>query len=238
MLTEREQVWWDVASRCPEFKPEYDTAGNYHAVREIVLGGSIPWAGFHKRFTPKPGMRVMDVGANAGIFSAYCAAKGAKVFAYEPFDVAFALLSKIPLPIIPMKAAIWTHSGARMYLGNSSVLEDSPAYNGSLQTDGINWNEGDKQRAALVSCLSLDDAVADMEWDCMKMDIEGAECDVLLAASLDTLRRIKFAYVEFHPWVNETLYKECVARMESVYKFEIAYWNSDIGRCEAAYLTL
>jgi hypothetical protein len=44
-------------------------------------------------------------------------------------------------------------------------------------------------------------------------------------------------YLEFHPWVSEALYKETVARMESVFRFEGAYWNKEIGRWEAAYLT-
>ena len=84
----------------------------------------------------------------------------------------------------------------------------------------------------------FDEAIGAQTWDMVKIDIEGAECEVLLAASLESLRRIKFIYVEFHPWVNDRLYRETVARLESIYHFEGAYWNSSIGRWEAAYLSI
>jgi FkbM family methyltransferase len=243
-FSEREKVWEEVARVCPKFKPEHDAADNYHAVREIVLGGSIPWAGVWKRFTPMLGRKVMDVGANTGIFSAYCAVNGAVVFAYEPFEKAYRLLSGMVYKtglekrLFQYNMAIWTYEGRCQYLGTESVLEDSPAFNGSVQSDGIQWNDGDLDQSTQVMCIKLEDAVGPLVWDMVKMDIEGAECEVLLAAPLETLRRIRFMYVEFHPWTSESLYKQTVARLESVYKFEGAYWNADIGRWEAAYLTL
>ena len=243
-MTDKEEVWAQVAKEHPEFTPAHDAAGNHHAVREIVLGGSVTWAGVWQRFEPRPGMKVMDVGANAGIFSAYCALHGADVVSYEPFADAFAIFSLmvhrtgLDERIKYRNAAIWTYSGECPYLGTASKLEDSPAYNGSVQSNGINWTVDDLCNAKRIKCVSLDEAVGEETWDMVKIDTEGSECEILLAASLETLRRIKFAYVEFHPWVSESLYKQTVARLEAVYNFQGAYWNSDIGRWEAAYLTL
>lgn len=242
-MTDREQVWEQMAKEHPTFLPEYDIANNHHAVREIVLGGSVTWAGVWQRFKPQAGMKVMDIGANAGIFSIHCALHGADVTAYEPHrDICIGLarlISKHHFSIQLIHAAIWRETGAGIFLGHESPLEEfSFRFNGSLPSDGIVWTEEDKNKAASVLCRSLDEAIGTETFDMVKLDIEGAECEVLLAASLDTLRRIKFMYVEFHPWVSEKLYKETLSRLEAVYRFEGAYWNSDIGRWEAAYLSL
>lgn len=243
-MTDKESVWAQVAKEHPEFTPAHDAAGNHHAVREIVLGGSVTWAGVWQRFKPQPGMKVMDIGANAGIFSAFCGLHGCDVIAYEPFGDVFALLAwmvgttGLVHRIEVHNKAIWTHTGVCPYLGTASKLEDSPAFNGSVLSDGINWTVDDTVRAIRIKCISLDDAMGTETFDMVKLDIEGAEAEVLLAASLETLRKIKFMYVEFHPWTSEKLYKEVVARLEAVYKFDGAYWGPHIGRWEAAYLTL
>jgi len=67
------------------------------------------------------------------------------------------------------------------------------------------------------------------------MDIEGAEFEVLLAASPKALNKIKFMYVEFHPWVSQEIYDETIAKLNAIFKFIGAYPN-EFGRWEAAYL--
>jgi len=210
-IEDRGKVWAQMAKACPEFTRKFDIADNYHAVREIVLGGSVGWAGVHERFKPTPVMRVMDIGANAGIFSAFCALKGAHVTAFEPFPAVFELLAEMIYRtgfhlITPIHAAIWVWNGVIPYVGTVSSLDGAcQTYNGGVPTEGSPFVTEDFNIAKKISCITLDRAVGDNIWDCVKMDIEGAEFEVLLAAAHETLRRIKFMYVEFHPWASQNL---------------------------------
>lgn len=231
-IADRDSVWERIAKEHPEFTRAMDISENYHTVREIVLGGAIPWAGANERFKPSTGAKVMDIGANVGIYSAFCAANGADVTAYEPHPHAFAqlmaMIKNTGLPIKAINKAVFTFTGLCPFAYHVNPDPMCTWYNG-----GVNFKDGVE-----VPCLSFRRAIGDTSWDCVKMDIEGAEFDLLLNASLETLRKIKFMYLELHPWINESIYRETLARLESVYKFDGAYWNSDIGRWEAVYLTL
>lgn len=242
-LADRESVWKRMKQEHPEFIPWMDPLNNYHAVREIVLGGSVTWRGAHERFKPEPGKLVMDIGANAGIWSAFCAANGAKVVAYEPFIRPFGILIGMMNTcglndhIIPFSRAVWTYTGITKYFGNISTLDNvCPAFNGSLLTSGINWTPDDEKNAQGVECVSLDDAIGDASWDMVKIDIEGAECEVLMAASVPQLKKVKFMYVEFHPWTDRELYERTIEKCKDIYNFEGAIETPD-HRWEAAYLT-
>ena len=237
------EVWSHVRASHPEFTELHDISGNYHSVREIVLGGSLGWAGVHQRFKPRPGMRVMDIGANAGIFSAFCAANGAEVTAYEPFVAAYLLLTKMIEKsslghlVKAVNKAVWTHTGDVRYIGNITSLDGAcTVFNGGLETAGVPWTREDILNAPVVSCISLNDAIGDQEWDCVKIDIEGAEAEVIINASLHTLERIKFMYAEFHPWIPRAHYDSMIQKLQDVFCFEGLYINGQ-GRWEAAYLT-
>lgn len=237
-MGDRDEVWEQVAREHPEFKEIHDPANNHHAVREIVLGGSLAWAGVWKRFQPGPGKRVMDIGANTGIFSTFCALKGASVVAFEPFYKPYQLFSdmlqKTGLKVALLPHAVWTFSGPRVkFVGNRSKLEGCDAFNGGLQSDGVTENF---DNADTVPCVTLDTLLDGDDWDCVKMDIEGAECEVILATPLAALRKIKFMYIEFHPWTSIELYVETDIKLSKVFDFEGIAPNI-LGRCEAGYYT-
>ncbi len=235
-------VWNDVATRYPDFKQVHDISCNYHAVREIVLGGSVTWKGFHERFKPFAGARIMDIGANVGIFTAFCAIAGAKVVAYEPYAEAWKILctmlrdTELRNRVEAYNMAIWNDAGNIKYLGFTSPSSDCNRFNGSVPSNGISWTPEDYAWAIDVQCVSLDDAIGDKEWDCVKMDIEGAECEILLGASDAALRRVKFMFVEFHPWVTQGLYEQTIERLSTLFQFEGVYRNA-LGRWDGAYLT-
>lgn len=241
-MLDRESVWRRIEVEHPEFLPWMDPLNNYHAVREIVLGGSVTWRGVHERFTPA-GKRVMDIGANAGIWSAFCGANGAHVDAYEPFLRPFAVLSgtigtcNLQKYVKAFNSAIWTYTGIVPYFGHVSTLDNvCPAFNGGLLTDGVKWTPDDKQNSEMVKCISLDDAIGDETWDMVKIDVEGAEFEILLAASPAKLNQIKFMYIEFHPWAGQQLYDRTIAKLTELFKFEGVEKRED-GRWEAAYLS-
>lgn len=242
-IADRNSVWEWMAQEQPEFIPWMDPLNNYHAVREIVLGGSVTWKGVHERFTPGSGKLVMDIGANAGIWSAFCAAKGAKVVAFEPFVRPFGILigmintCGLSGNIIPFNSAVWTYTGVVKYFGNVSTLDNvCPAFNGGVLSNGINWTPDDEKNAQGVECVSLDDAIGGAIWDMVKIDVEGAEFEMILAASPEKLRQIKFMYVEFHPWASAELYTRTAVKLREIFHFEGSCLRED-GRYEAAYLT-
>src|SRR5580692_2240526 len=51
-IADKASVWKAVAENQPDFTHDHDAADNYHAVREIVLGGSLTWARAHSYFLP------------------------------------------------------------------------------------------------------------------------------------------------------------------------------------------
>lgn len=235
-------VWNDVATRYPDFKQVHDISCNYHAVREIVLGGSVTWKGFHERFKPFAGARIMDIGANVGIFTAFCALAGAWVMAYEPHPLLYPMLMEMIKNAglrraTALQKPVWTETRKMKYLGFKSPGSDCTRYNGSMPSNGISWTPDDYEKAIDLECVSLDDAIGNLvDWDCVKIDIEGAECEILLAASDAALRRVKFMFVEFHPWVAQGLHDATIERLSSIFKFEGVYRNA-LGRWDGAYLT-
>lgn len=237
-----ESVWARVSAEHPEFTRAHDITGNYHAVREIVLGGSLAWLGAHKRFQPRPGMRVMDVGANAGIFSAYCAVNGADVIAYEPDSKIFRIFSKmvsdsgLHQKILSVPIAIWTSGGNVPFVGHSSDIGGCIQYNGAIPNSSLPWPSEKFTAGSPTICVSFDEAVGNYQWDCVKVDIEGAEFDVLLSVSKEALNRIKFMFVELHPWASDSLYEKLMERMEECFSVE-GVAPSSSGRWQALYLS-
>jgi FkbM family methyltransferase len=240
-IKDRDSVWERIEKEHPEFTREHDVANNYHAVREIVLSGSATWAGANGFFKPQTGKRVMDLGANGGIYTAFCAANGAHVTAYEPHPVIFSMLSAMLKRtglidyVEAINAAVWTYTGECPFIGHVSPNSDCTRYNGGIPTNGVPWTADDFKKALPTKCVSFDDAIGNTEWDCVKFDVEGAECEILLAASLNALKHIKFAYVEFHPWVSQEMYDATLARLESVFKL-IGSCPNTLNRWEAVYL--
>jgi FkbM family methyltransferase len=241
-IADREYVWKRMAEEHPEFTHEHDWSDNYHAIREIVLSGSVTWAAANGYFKPWKGKKVMDVGANAGIFATYCGLHDADVVAYEPFPKVFAAFSQMlertgltdRVKAIP--AAVWTETGEVPYLGHTTPNEDVRCFNGGVPTSGVKWTPDDFQRAEMVKCISFDEAVGDIIWDCVKMDIEGGEFEVLMAASPEKLQQIKFMYVEFHDWAGEFIYNETIKKLEQIFRCKYYRAEGATGRYECAWL--
>jgi FkbM family methyltransferase len=232
MNADRQSVWDRIAKERPEFLQSFDPTDNYHTVREIVLGGSLTWAEANKHFLASPGKRVMDIGANVGIFSAWCAARGAEVVAYEADPECVKILDCLGnFTVVP--AAIMPYTGTVEYQGNMTPVSGIEWHNGGTFCPGMNKAAAD--RFEVVPCIAFDEAIGDKTWDMVKMDIEGSEAEVLLAASEQKLRQIKFMYLELHPWTPQELHDKVIERMKAVYRFD-GYWSDRLNRWEALYL--
>ncbi len=155
-----------------------------------IAGGEYRWPGL----TPESGWRVVDVGANIGVFSLWAERLGATVAAFEPEPHTFASLIENTRDkrIEPVQAALIGDgaSVARLYLSDirstRHTLTGKEIESGRPLTDFVE-----------VPALSLGEIVGD-GCDLLKLDCEGAEFDAILRTDDDVLRRARRIVVEFH----------------------------------------
>lgn len=227
---ECDKVWQQMAHIRPEFTKDFDSTGDFHMIRQLVLENRVG-------FTPALGTRCMDIGANVGTWATFCALNGANVTAYEPDSDAFQTMSEVlvrtGLKMNAVNSAIWTHTGICDFYGFKHEEPLLVRHNGVIDI-------GDKNQvlpsAHSVPCISLDDAIGNIEWDCLKIDIEGAEFQVFLRASDAALQKIKFAYIEFHPWVEQKTYDEALQKIERLFHIR-GTKSATTSRWDDAWLT-
>ena len=138
------------------------------------------------------GKVVWDIGANRGVFSLHCSNLGAKkIFAVEAQPETFNEHLKKNTAgidcITPLNFAVTDKTGDVVRLSNTD--DHSSLY-----------AELDKGLGQEVSTISLADLTKDYnETDmALKMDIEGAEYDILMNVDRETLRKFSVIYMEIH----------------------------------------
>ena len=134
---------------------------------------------FTRRLRPEPGERWVDGGANVGAFAVTAAAAGADVIAYEPWPESAALarrnLRENELRARVLEKAIALHGGiARLGLARGAQWRHS------LRREG---GEGFP-----VPVVAFADAID--RADGCKLDIEGAEVEILQQAGFGSLRKL------------------------------------------------
>jgi FkbM family methyltransferase len=225
------RVWSRMASRWPKFTRAHDIFNDPHQVETLLLDNFLGWS-------PSPGAIVMDIGANAGIVSAWCALYGAWVAAYEADPVTaqlvrnMAAVTGIDSYLEVVNAAIWTHDGTVPYHGNSWDDDRGRGRNGAIQivgggVDGTRDMTPGAFRGNTpvihddtprVPCISLSTAIGGNRWDFVKMDIEGAEFQTLLATPDTSLWLIDFLQIEFHNgWADDVVYGQVIEKLSKLF---------------------
>ena len=158
---------------------------------------------FHKemyRFdSDNPHPVILDCGANIGLSVLYFKRlfPGAELIAFEPDETNYALLIKnIEInklsQVTVHKAAVWVKDGKISFEAGasegSSIASGAPAGAPVIEVDSM-------RLAGLLA--------ARQKIDFLKMDIEGAEWDVLMD-SADYLDRIEHMFIEYHGLTFET----------------------------------
>ncbi len=144
--------------------------------------------------TPEAGWRVVDVGANIGVFALWAERLGAEVVAYEPEPRTFASLvaNVAGRRISPVQAALVGRAAptARLYLSAVDSTRNSVV--------GKEIESGEPLRDFVdVPTVTLADVVGS-GCDLLKLDCEGTEFEVLLGATDETLRRAQRIVLEYH----------------------------------------
>jgi FkbM family methyltransferase len=225
------RVWARVSSVWPLFTRAHDIFNDPGAVEGLLLGDFLGWR-------PYVDAQVMDIGANAGIVSAWCALYGATVTAYEADPVTADLVRNMAAStglsdrLTIINAAIWSHDGTVPYHGNGwDTAQDGRGRNGAIQVVGGGVNSTGDMTPGLfrgntpvitpdvprVPCVKLSTALSKGvydRWDFVKMDIEGAEFQVLLSTPDHCLACIDFLQIEFHNgWADDILYQALIDKL-------------------------
>ena len=150
-----------------------------------------------------PGLTVVDIGANIGVFSLYAASQGAeKVYAYEPSSESFKLLQKnvrsngLEQTIFPHKAAIvGTAAGDIHFSRKSSVFN-------SIETCPENADDFEK-----VPALMFSEILANLNSvNICKIDCEGGEYDIILNSENAIFNQIHEFRIEYHNGPHQKLF--------------------------------
>ncbi len=150
-------------------------------------------------FSIAPSDIIFDIGAHHGIVAVNCARLGARVVAYEPHPVNFAVLQK--------NIALSSHWNIEAI--NKAVFSrnDQVIFNfGKTLTTGALVDVGrDWKRTSVNYCV---DAVSFEEIlrsygqskiKFMKIDCEGAEYEFLMKTQKEKIRLVEYYFIEAHP---------------------------------------
>jgi FkbM family methyltransferase len=187
------------------------------------IAGSGPhsvWLGMNeramrRRFSSEvgDGAVVYDVGANVGsytLLASRCCGPTGRVIAFEPLPENLAFLERhvalnraSNVTIVP--AAVSNHAGRSAFQGTPDRVTSRLSPNGNIEVD----------------CITLDGIIADAALPpphCIKIDVEGAEADVLRGARTLLVTTRPLIFLETH---GPAVHAECVALLEQVdYRIE------------------
>jgi len=141
---------------------------------------------------------IVDAGANAGLYTIIASLFAKKVIALEPDLGNFTtLLENLKLNgvenVIALKSALWSTDGAvKFHKRRSSQL-------GSIKVHADSKNVEAVEAVSLRGLLSTIDGTAlGHTVDLLKLDIEGAEFDVILSCGPQTLESVSRIVAEIH----------------------------------------
>ena len=147
-----------------------------------------------EEFIPRPDWVVFDVGANAGFFAIQQASRGASVYAFEPNPEAYGRLEEA-VRVNDLTGAVTMFACALGAKPGFASIVDGDRTTVASVSFGTESSEGYD-----VEVDSLDELVPRLDVrriDLLKIDVEGAEADVLRGASI-TLECVERVVVEYH----------------------------------------
>jgi len=142
-------------------------------------------------FQGRSNMKIVDFGANVGMFSLYAADSAEQIYAIEPTPRTFNMLTKLTkdVPNITRLESALSFSDDPV----TFFINENPTVNSLLDRHG---------EPTVVNGITIESFLKKYELtnvDFAKCDIEGSEVDVLTEASLDPVRDIvKFWFIEVH----------------------------------------
>lgn len=136
---------------------------------------------------------ILDLGANMGVFALYAASRAprATVYCFEPSSENVKILSRNLASLNPH-----AHSFPLAVAGTSGPGFLSLA--GNSQNFSLTDKSDDAEQVECVSFARVFELTGCEQFDFVKIDVEGAEIDILLACPDELLRRIGALAIEWH----------------------------------------
>jgi len=186
----------------------------------------------------RPGMRVVDVGANAGLYSILAGrlvGDEGQVWALEPSSDTFSLLLEnlelnAPLPVTPLRVALGD-APKTMRLVSESGFGDAYRY---VVDDSASSVQGESVWVATLDTLDAEHSLAPVDF--IKLDIEGGELLALRGARrvLESSERVVIMFESDPEWCKRSGYRreEVVELLRSL-GFGIYSWSARLRRWQA-----
>lgn len=150
-------------------------------------------------FEGKKDMMVVDVGANIGLFTYYAYPYAKKIVSLEPserhFEALTAMLAQNKMErVMPLKLALSKENGEADFYHHPNVTMYS------LRPE-VNAIPKDKERVITMEFATLCTTYDLDSIDFMKLDVEGAEYDIISSEAFEKMApRIKAMVLELHEW--------------------------------------
>jgi FkbM family methyltransferase len=164
------------------------------------------------------GRVVLDIGAHKGYFAAYALSKGAKaVLCYEPEDSNFRALSLFSRSVTSSHQPIEVYHEA---VGNDEEMElyvsvDSWAHTTVSRNDLAYTKKVKIASRSLASILATVGERFPRDEFVLKIDAEGAECQLVLQTPYEFFSSVREIVVEFHEFAECSL-TEIAERLVSI----------------------
>lgn len=162
------------------------------AITAQIADGEYNYAGF----VPRDGWKVLDIGANIGVFSLWAQKKGAVVTSYEPGISTYDCLKRncAGRAIATHHAAVVgePRPGGRVDL----YVHDERSTRNTLVGHEIGTGRPLSEKVS-VPAVPIADVMSEPV-DLLKVDVEGAEFEVFEHATDEQLRRAERIVLEFH----------------------------------------
>lgn len=175
-------------------------------MRRGTLDKSMFWETWRWNFYKDPNLEIkkgdtiVDIGAQIGIFSLYAAEKigrKGKIFAYEPMPDNFQILLK----------NIEKNHLSNVYVFNKGVWKKAGKkrlYVYGLNTGGHSIYNAVSDKFIEMSTVTLSDIVKKVgKINTLKIDVEGAEYDILLDTPKDVFKNIDNIVLEYHDYLAD-----------------------------------
>jgi FkbM family methyltransferase len=164
-----------------------------HAVK--WMGRDVPWLAEHIR----PGMTVIDVGANIGYYTLVFAdlvGPSGRVIAFEPDpDLFNAAVENVRLNgkagTVQLHNCALGAQPAELYLQRGQVNSGD---------NRLHRSDPGTARSVAVRVLRLDDVLSSEKVDWIKVDVQGWECDVFEGMDQTLVRNLKTLQICFEFW--------------------------------------
>ncbi|MEM3373006.1 MAG: FkbM family methyltransferase [Candidatus Anstonellales archaeon] len=166
-------------------------------------------------FEIKDNYVIVDIGANIGCYALFAAfsADNVKVFCFEPNEENYNLLMEniamngLKGKIIPYKYAV-AGQNKKVELLVSKSQFNTKHYESISMYEGIIKNIPDtheilKEEVDAISLEKVFKLCQIDKIDLLKLDCEGAEYEIILSSSSDTLRKISKIVLEYHRFDNK-----------------------------------